>query len=63
MTMRQGNCPKCGSDNLDYETIVDITPSNQAIFYPYECSKCGFKGKEYYNLVFTRHTDENDFSC
>jgi C4-type Zn-finger protein len=58
-TMEQGTCPKCGSGMLNYETIVDITPSDQAIYYPYEC-ECGFVGKEYYNLVFTEHTDEND---
>ncbi len=58
--MKQGNCPKCNSNDLNYETIVDITPSEQAIFYPFECGNCGFVGKEHYNLHFTEFTDEND---
>jgi hypothetical protein len=58
--MKQGHCPKCNSDDLSYETIVDVTPSDQAIYYPFECNNCGFEGKEYYNLHFTEFTDEDD---
>lgn len=60
MKIEQGICPKCGSDGLTYGTIVDVTPSLQAIYYPYTCDYCGFTGHEYYNLVFTEHTDKND---
>ncbi len=55
--MEQGKCPKCGSHNLDYETIVDSTPSEQAVYYPVECLDCGYKGKEYYNLHFTEYSE------
>ena len=58
----QAICPKCGSDGLSYETIVDSTPSIQAIYYPCTCETCGFIGKEYYNLAFTEYTDKNDIS-
>ena len=58
--MEQGTCPKCGSGSLSYETIVDVTPSEQAICYPYSCDDCEFEGREYYNLHFTEHTDAND---
>jgi len=57
--MQQGNCPRCNSDDLDYDTIVDSTPSEQAIYYPFECGNCGFMGNEYYNLHFTEFTDRN----
>ena len=55
--MEQGKCPKCDSYNLDYETIVDTTPSIQAVYYPVECLDCGYKGKECYNLHFTEYTE------
>ena len=60
MEHEQGKCPKCGNDSLDYEPIIDDTPSLQAIYYPCKCSTCSFEGKEYYNLCFTEYTDEDD---
>ena len=56
--MEQGKCPKCGSQNLNYDTIVDITPSEQSVCYPFECLDCGCMGSEYYNLVYTESVEE-----
>lgn len=58
--MKQGNCPRCNSNDLSYETIVDSMMSEQAVYYPFTCINCGFKGKECYNLHFTQFTDEDD---
>ena len=58
--MEQGKCPKCQGVNLNYETIVDSTPYSQSIYYPYECDDCGFCGREYYDITFSEHCDEND---
>jgi predicted nucleic-acid-binding Zn-ribbon protein len=56
--MDERNCPKCGSDNIDYGSIVDVTPSILAVYYPVECLDCGYTGKEYYNLHFTEYVDD-----
>ncbi len=60
--MKQGNCPNCNSNDLDYDTIDDSTPGEQVVHYNFECGNCGFKGKECYKLVFTGYTDENNTS-
>ena len=57
--MEQGKCPKCRSEMLSYETIVDSTPESQTIYYPYTCDDCGFSGRECYNIHFTGHTDNS----
>tara|TARA_R100000734_G_C3304151_1_gene94649 strand:+ start:903 stop:1097 length:195 start_codon:yes stop_codon:yes gene_type:complete len=45
----QGQCVKCGSENLDYgvSTIED-----EYIYYDYECQNCGCTGEEHYGLVY-----------
>jgi hypothetical protein len=60
--MQQGHCPKCNSTDLNYDTICDINPSEQAVYYLFECNNCEFKGKEWYNLHFTEFTDEDNVS-
>ncbi len=57
--MTQGNCPKCGSNDLDYETICDTTPGDECIYYPFTCGNCDFSGREYYNLHFTGYEDND----
>ena len=53
MTMKnnnvQGECPNCGSVNLDYVAIV---PQDEWIYYPFTCNDCGCEGKECYSLTF-----------
>lgn len=55
--MLSGNCPKCNSTDLKYDTLE---VHDTCISYPFECSKCGFKGFEWYNLTFSGFTDENN---
>ena len=53
----QGICPKCNSTGLNYDTIEVI---DSGVRYPYICPDCKFVGNEYYELVFSGHTDEAD---
>ena len=56
--MEQGKCPKCNSDNLSYETILDDGRFEDAIYYPTECFSCGWTGKEVYTLKFAEYIDD-----
>lgn len=51
----QGECPNCGSYNLDYGVMELV---DQECFYPYRCKSCGFEGKEWYALKFLEHTEK-----
>ncbi len=55
--IEQGVCPKCGSNRLDYGAVEVI---DSGVRYPYICPDCKFVGNEYYELVFSGHTDETD---
>ena len=52
----KGVCPKCGLENLNYG---DSELTDVGLYYLYTCNDCGFKGQEWYKLVFTDHTDKN----
>lgn len=57
---RQGECPKCGSMNLDYQAIKY---EDEMCYYPYKCEDCGQEGEEWYRLEFNGHnviTDDGD---
>lgn len=57
---RQGECPKCGSLNLDYQAIKY---EGEMCYYPYKCEDCGQEGEEWYRLEFNGHnviTDDGD---
>lgn len=56
----QGECPKCLKDGCLNYGAFEIDDSGG--FYPYECSECGVKGKEFYDLMFaySEAKDEND---
>ena len=58
MTISSGKCPKCGNEDLTYGISK---PQDMSIFYDVECKKCGFKGREWYELMkaFAGYTDEN----
>jgi len=45
-----GICPKCGSDNLNYETNVN---DGDSLYYPFVCDNCGCEGREAYNLNYS----------
>ncbi|TAL67649.1 MAG: hypothetical protein EPN82_13455 [Bacteroidetes bacterium] len=60
-TTKQGNCPACGSDEIDYmgvpehygnEAIADY--EREEIEYVFECSDCGQRFQEVYRLVYLR---------
>ena len=46
----QGNCPKCGSDELEYGS-TEI--KGDSLGYEFTCSKCGIQGVEWYDVVFS----------
>lgn len=48
----QGVCPKCGSEELEYESIQIDKCSGQHIYYPFECRECGTVGDEFYKLTY-----------
>ncbi len=47
---QQGQCAKCGSDNIDYDAIE---MGDNALYYPYTCNDCKFSGEEWYDLIFS----------
>lgn len=50
MDFKQGICPLCGSENLDYGVLQ---PDDDCIYYPCTCDDCGATFKEYYSLDFS----------
>jgi len=56
--IRQGECPECGSTNLDYDAM-ELGEIGDQVYYPFLCKNCGFNGREWYKLEFVAFTDEN----
>jgi len=54
--MQSGKCPKCGSENLEYDSIE---LESCCAYYPLECKDCGFIGREWYELEFSGFTDDD----
>lgn len=48
----QGKCPKCGSHELEYESI---RVEGDMAYYRYTCNDCGQEGEEWYSLEFAGH--------
>lgn len=46
-----GECGKCKSVNLDYG---DLESEGESIYYEFECEDCGAKGREYYDLEYSK---------
>ena len=44
-------CPKCGSDNVDYKSII---PEDGLILLPKVCIDCGHESEEVYQLKYLR---------
>ncbi len=53
---KQGECPKCKSLNLHYDTA---TIQDEHVYYPFGCKDCGFSGREWYVTQFSGHTDSS----
>ena len=49
-----GYCPKCNTRIEDYG-VLEV--QDGCIYYPFTCKKCGFEGREWYDLTFTGFTD------
>lgn len=53
-----GICPRCGSNNLEYGSI--IIGDFPLISYPYRCIPCRTVGIEHYNLEFVEQTIDEE---
>jgi predicted Zn-ribbon and HTH transcriptional regulator len=52
-----GECPKCGSEDIDYD-VLEI--GDTYAFYPAKCEDCGQKFEENYELTYTGTTYEGE---
>lgn len=55
---KQGVCPLCNSQNLDYGTI---NLEGELCNFKWKCLNCGGEGEEWYEMTFAGHNvkDEN----
>ena len=44
-SIEQGQCPKCGSYDLNYDTLE--VSDLQTVQYPFTCDDCDFAGREH----------------
>jgi len=47
----EGNCPKCNSENIEYDG-VEIEWGDGVAWNEYLCLDCGDKGREHYDLTY-----------
>ena len=52
MEIRQGECPRCGSDELEYGEF-SYGHIGDTCYYTFVCQKCGCIGKEWYKMVYS----------
>ena len=56
-----GNCPKCGSEDIDYGVME---PVGERVVYSVKCGGCGVEFDEEYELVYVisyyKEEDENN---
>lgn len=50
-----GECPKCGSVNLEYGSFA--VEEEQGYYYV-TCRDCGFVGEEWYSMEFIEYRDK-----
>jgi hypothetical protein len=55
--LEKGKCPKCKSENIEY----DVAVIDMQLFYPFKCKDCGFVGREWYTIKFIGFTDANNY--
>jgi hypothetical protein len=53
-----GECPCCGSKQLDYPDGGEILDDN--VVYKWDCDKCGASGYEGFSMKFEEHTIEDE---
>ena len=55
---KNGECPCCGSKQLDYPDGGEILDYN--VVYKLDCEKCGASGYEGFSMKFEEHTIEDE---
>lgn len=53
----EGICPQCKTRSLTYGVRMSGMTMEE-VFYPVECSNCGFIGREYYRLEFVSSVND-----
>lgn len=53
----EGICPQCKKKDLSYK-VLEHGMKDGEVYYPVECSNCGFIGREYYSLKFVTTIDD-----
>ena len=54
---KQGVCPKCRSEAVDYGNGGNTRYDDNCIGYTFNCLRCKFKGVEWYTQEFTEFSD------
>lgn len=52
-TKVQGQCPQCGSLNIEYDTIE--MSNDMRVYFPAVCTDCKLSFEEHYDLIFDEH--------
>ena len=50
LTGPSGECPKCGSNDLDYGSLEVL--DTKIVDYPFTCNSCGEQGRETWGLAY-----------
>ena len=56
--IEEGTCPNCQSDDIEYGAIE---VSDEGIYYPCICNKCGRAFEEHYDIKFAGHMVNGEF--
>lgn len=54
---KQGHCPHCDSNNLEYGALEF---EREMFYFPFECKECGQIGEEWYYMEFSGHNVVNE---
>jgi C4-type Zn-finger protein len=49
---KQGECPVCGKQDLDYGAAEF---EGDMMYFPWTCNQCKAQGEEWYSMEFTGH--------
>ena len=52
----EGECPRCGSENLRYDELELGDGYDDTLFYPFTCKDCGISGREWHRLQHIQST-------
>ena len=55
---RQGECPVCGAQDLDYGA-AEFEGDNM-MYFPWTCNQCKAQGEEWYSMDFAGHNVNTD---